>query len=110
MSVPPDRQVKGERTTACRHAEARAISIRDGWRSRALASAKFFEMVEEVRQAGELIEKARRAMIPDPPVRTFPVNADRALDAVEVVADKAPWLGLSTASRHGPKIQILSRP
>jgi hypothetical protein len=33
----------------------------------------------------ELITKALRAMIPDPPVRVFLVNAGRALDAAEVI-------------------------
>ena len=39
------------------------------------------EMAEKAREANELITKALRPMIPDPPVRVFLVNAGRALDA-----------------------------
>jgi hypothetical protein len=46
-------------------------------------------------------------MIPDPPVRTFLVNAGRALDAAEVIANEV--LPASTVfGRRGPEVQILS--
>jgi hypothetical protein len=65
------------------------------------------EMAEKVHEANELITKALRAMIPDPPVQAFLINAGQALDAAEVIANKAP--PASTAfGRQGPEVQILS--
>jgi hypothetical protein len=107
MSVSPDRQVKGlqrERAGMLRREQSAS-----GMEEVSFGERQVLDMVEEVRQADAVIGKALRAMIPDPPVRTFLVNADRALDAVEVVAGKAPWLSSGTASgRQGPEVQILS--